>query len=67
MKGKIKKYNAFRGFGFIESDELKDDVFFHISNYPKFTIPLEGQEVNFELIETFRGNEAKQIEVIKNI
>ncbi|MCW4012773.1 MAG: DUF4332 domain-containing protein [Candidatus Bathyarchaeota archaeon] len=65
MKGKIKKYLSYRGFGFIEIEDREDDLFFHISNYPKTALPATGQDVEFELIETAKGKEAKNIQIIE--
>ena len=65
MKGKIKKYLSYRGFGFIEIEDSDDDLFFHISNYPKTALPATGQDVEFELIETTKGKEAKNIQIIE--
>lgn len=65
MKGKIKKYLSYRGFGFIDMEDSEDDIFFHISNYPRTALPTKGQNVEFELIETPKGKEAKNITVIE--
>lgn len=65
MKGKIKKYLSYRGFGFIEIDDSEDDIFFHISNYPRTALPATGQDVEFELIETPKGKEANNIQIIE--
>ena len=61
MKGKIKKYLSFRGFGFIESESLENDVFFHISSYPRSALPVVRQEVEFTIIDTEKGPEATEI------
>jgi cold shock CspA family protein len=65
LKGKIKKYLSYRGFGFIDMEDSEDDIFFHISNYPRTALPTKGQNVEFELIETPKGKEAKNITVIE--
>ena len=65
MRGKIKKYLSYRGFGFIEIDDSEDDIFFHISNYPRTALPATGQDVEFELIETPKGKEANNIQIIE--
>lgn len=65
VKGKIKKYLSFRGFGFIETDDLDEDVFFHVSNYPRTALPNTGQDIEFTLIETPKGKEAVEINVIE--
>ena len=54
MKGKILKYFSNRGYGFIKIDEGDDDLFFHISNFPKNEMPSVGNEVEFTIIENFQ-------------
>ncbi|MHA2061796.1 MAG: DUF4332 domain-containing protein [Candidatus Sifarchaeia archaeon] len=65
MKGKILKYFSFRGYGFIETDESEDNVFFHKSNYPIHEVPSIGQDVEFNVAETTKGKEAKDIRLIE--
>jgi len=65
LKGKIKKYLSYRGFGFIEIEDSDDDLFFHISNYPRTALPATGQDVEFEITETAKGKEAKNIKIIE--
>jgi len=64
MKGKIIKYFSFRGFGFIAPEDSKDEIFFHVSNFPEQVVPEIGKDVEFELIETPKGKEATKIEVL---
>jgi cold shock CspA family protein len=64
LKGKIQKYFSFRGYGFIETDESEDNVFFHRSNYPIHEIPSIGQDVEFSVAETPKGKEAKNIRLL---
>jgi cold shock protein len=46
--GKVKFFNATKGFGFIEAEEGKD-IFFHRSGLSNAYLELEtGQEVEFE-------------------
>ena len=61
MKGKIVKYFSRRGFGFISPDGSQDEIFFHVSSYPAEAVPEIGKDVEFEMIETPKGNEAKEI------
>lgn len=39
QEGKIKTYNEERGFGFIEIEGQKKDVFFHIKDFPNKNLP----------------------------
>ncbi|MDP6048740.1 MAG: cold shock domain-containing protein [Candidatus Bathyarchaeota archaeon] len=64
MNGKIVKYFSRRGFGFITPENSQDEIFFHVSNFPEEAPPEIGQSVGFELIETPKGNEAKNITVL---
>lgn len=55
----IKSFNTSRGFGFIKGN--KDDYFFHISSIKSTIMPKRGMKVKFEVIETEKGKEAKNI------
>lgn len=60
MKGRIKKYNKEKGYGFIASEDGKD-YFFHISDV-KTIIEIElGQIVEFNIKETSKGKAASDI------
>ena len=65
LKGKIKKYLSYRGFGFIEIDDSEDDIFFHISQFPRTALPTAGQDIEFELVESPKGKEAQNIKIIE--
>lgn len=67
MKGTIQKYFSNRGFGFIEVDGREENIFFHRSNYPVNDIPTIGQEVEFTLVDTPKGNEAKEIKLVASV
>ena len=60
--GKVKWFNAEKGFGFIESSEGQD-VFVHFSAIQTegFKTLDEGQEVNFEIVEGNRGPQAANV------
>ncbi len=64
MKGKIKKYFSFRGFGFIAPENSQEEIFFHVSNHPELVPPEIGKAVEFELIETPKGKEATNIQIL---
>lgn len=53
MKGKVKWFNPTKGYGFIESEENKKDVFVHISAVQDAGLKTldEGQDVRFDLEE----------------
>jgi CspA family cold shock protein len=61
-KGKVKWFNAEKGFGFIER-EGGDDVFVHFSAIQGegFKSLDEGQAVTFEIVEGARGPQAANV------
>ncbi len=60
MKGKIKWYNARKGFGFIEVEDGKD-VFVHKTSIPDGTYLNDGDNVEFETEDSERGPTATKI------
>jgi cold shock CspA family protein len=64
VKGKIKKYLSYRGYGFIEVEDSEKDIFFHSSNFQPTEIPREGKEVEFRVIDTPKGKEAVDVKVV---
>ncbi|ADU30561.1 cold-shock protein [Evansella cellulosilytica] len=61
-QGKVKWFNAEKGFGFIEV-EGGDDVFVHFSaiNGEGFKTLEEGQDVSFEVEQGQRGPQATNV------
>ena len=62
MQGKVKWFNNEKGFGFIEYKE-NEDIFVHYSQIQsKGYKTLEtGDSVTFELVETDKGFQAKNV------
>lgn len=62
QNGKVKWFNAEKGFGFIEI-EGADDVFVHFSAIQEdgFKTLEEGQDVQFEIVEGDRGPQASNV------
>ncbi|WP_027416225.1 cold-shock protein CspD [Aneurinibacillus terranovensis] len=62
MTGKVKWFNAEKGFGFIEV-EGGNDVFVHFSAIQSegFKSLDEGQEVEFDIVEGARGPQAANV------
>jgi cold shock protein len=60
--GKVKWFNAEKGYGFIASEDGKD-VFVHYSAIQSegFKTLEEGQEVTFEVVEGARGPQASNV------
>jgi cold shock protein len=62
MKGKVKWFNAAKGFGFIQKDD-GSDVFVHYSAIQTegYRTLDQGQEVEFELVQGPKGELAKEV------
>ena len=62
MQGKVKWFNAEKGYGFIEGQDGKD-VFVHFSAIEQdgFKTLDEVQEVEFEVVEGARGPQAANV------
>lgn len=65
MNGTVKWFNAEKGYGFIKDDEGKD-IFVHFSsiNSDGYKTLEEGQKVTYDLIESDRGPQAKNVTVV---
>lgn len=66
MLGKVKTFNKQKGFGFINSQEVQGDIFFHYSS-----LVMEGfktievdTSVEFDLEESEKGKRAINIKVV---
>jgi len=62
MNGKVRWFNAEKGFGFIERDG-GEDVFVHFSAIQGdgFKTLEEGQNVSFEIVKGPRGDQAANV------
>jgi len=62
MAGTIKKLTD-KNFGFIAREEGGDDLFFHANNLDgvDFAALQEGDKVEFEIIDTPRGQAADKV------
>ncbi|MDW7740203.1 MAG: cold-shock protein [Bacillota bacterium] len=62
MEGKVKWFNADKGYGFIEREE-GEDVFVHFSAIQGdgFKTLDEGQSVEFDVTEGNRGKQAENV------
>jgi len=66
MKGKVKWFNAKKGYGFITTDE-GNDVFVHFSgiHVDGYKTLNEDQRVSFEIIDGEKGPQAVKVEPIE--
>ena len=62
INGTVKWFNAEKGFGFITTEE-GNDVFAHYSQIQKdgFKSLEEGQEVEFDVVDSAKGLQAENI------
>ena len=56
--GKVKWFNAAKGFGFIQPDDGSKDVFVHVSAVEKAGMSTlkDGQQVEYDIV---KGNDGK--------
>ena len=66
LKGKVKWFNNDKGYGFIEY-KTNEDIFVHYSSILSqgYRTLVEGQYVEFELVQTDKGLQAKNVVEIK--
>ncbi|MCF0106392.1 MAG: cold shock domain-containing protein [Holdemanella sp.] len=64
--GKVKWFNAEKGYGFITAEDGKD-VFVHYSSIKAdgYRTLEESQTVTYELVESERGKQARDVTVVK--
>ncbi|MDP3266276.1 MAG: cold shock domain-containing protein [Sulfuricurvum sp.] len=66
MKGTVKFYNSEKGFGFIFSEGLKQDIYFHINDWKHPSVPVGNDDIEFELQDDKRGFRADNIRLISS-
>ncbi|HIS17626.1 MAG TPA: cold shock domain-containing protein [Candidatus Coprovivens excrementavium] len=68
MKSKVKWFNNEKGYGFIEYKE-NEDIFVHYSAILRdgYKTLNQGDNVYFDLIETEKGYQARNVELLNNI
>jgi len=61
--GKVKWFNNARGYGFITRGDENEDIFVHFRNIrgDGYKSLVEGQSVEFELLEGDKGLQAEDV------
>jgi CspA family cold shock protein len=64
--GKVKWFNAQKGFGFIQQDGASRDVFVHISAVERAGIGVlsEGQAISFDIVQDRGKDSAGNLKLI---
>jgi len=65
LKGTVKKWLNYRGFGFIQPDEGDEDVFCHNSEIVGQSTLKEGQKVEFDVESSSKGPRAINVKILE--
>jgi CspA family cold shock protein len=65
LQGTVKKWLDFKGFGFIQPDNGGDDVFIHNSEIKGAHDLKEGQKVEFDVENSYKGPKAINLTIIE--
>jgi len=60
-QGTVAFFNNTGGYGFIETDDADDDVFFHMEDVGGPDLE-EGEDVEFDIVEAEKGPRAKNLQ-----
>ncbi len=62
-KGTVKWFNDAKGFGFLRTEETDQDIFVHHTAIVAegFRTLNQGEEVEFEMIESAKGYKAEKV------
>lgn len=63
LKGKVKWFNASKGYGFLERPDGESDIFVHYTAIQGdgFRSLEEGEEVEFSIAKTDKGLQAEEV------
>jgi len=59
-QGEVDFFNDTGGYGFIDTDESDEDVFFHMEDIGGPDLE-EGQEVEFDIVQADKGPRAENL------
>ena len=66
-QGRVLRWDAQRGFGFIRSPDTVAEVFFHVRDYEENRLPFEGMEVTFDEIHVGgKGPRGLKVQSVRN-
>ena len=67
VRGRVKWFNNEKGYGFIENPD-NEDIFVHYSaiNGAGYKTLMEGQYVEFTLLDTSKGYQATNVSVVND-
>ena len=67
VRGRVKWFNNEKGYGFIEYPNM-EDIFVHYSaiNQDGYKSLVEGQNVEFTLLDTSKGYQATNVSVVND-
>lgn len=63
VQGTIARWFDHRGFGFIDVEDQPNDIFVHVSDVKGFISPRTGDDVEFEIRDTYKGPRAVNVEL----
>ncbi len=68
LRGKVKWFNNEKGYGFINYEGY-EDIFIHYSSIitDGYKTLIDGEYVDFELVKTDKGLQAKKVMEIKTV
>ena len=66
-RGIVNWFNGAKGFGFIERENAKGDIFVHFQDIEMdgYKTLEKGQKVEFRVDETEKGSIARQVKVVE--
>ena len=66
MKGTVKWFNSFKGYGFITGEDGKD-TYVNTVDIPKGTQIRDGNQVEYQITETEKGTRAIEVKKLDSV